>query len=154
MSEATTTELQSFARRHQLTLNTVLQAAWAFVLHRYSGSEDVVFGTTVSGRPVSPPEIQETVGIFINTLPVRIQVPFDGLLSTSLSRASGQAGGIRETRTHPADPDPGMEPSARGTPLFESVLVLLNYPITPALQQSQKDLTLKNPIGLNRQITR
>ena len=50
-SATATAALQSAARQHQLTLNTLVQAAWALLLSRYSGEEDVVFGTVVSGRP-------------------------------------------------------------------------------------------------------
>ena len=48
---ATTTALQAFARQHQVTLNTLVQAAWGLVLARYSGERNVIFGATVSGRP-------------------------------------------------------------------------------------------------------
>jgi condensation domain-containing protein len=72
-----TAELQQLARTHQVTLNTVVQGAWALLLSRYSGSEDVVFGTTVSGRPANLAGVEEMVGMFINTLPVRVQ-PADG----------------------------------------------------------------------------
>ena len=48
---AATTALQAFARQHQVTLNTLVQAAWGLVLARYSGERDVIFGATVSGRP-------------------------------------------------------------------------------------------------------
>ncbi|HZN93404.1 MAG TPA: condensation domain-containing protein, partial [Myxococcales bacterium] len=48
---AATARLELFARQHQLSLNTVLHAAWALVLSRYSGEPEVMFGTTVSGRP-------------------------------------------------------------------------------------------------------
>src|SRR6185436_1074603 len=50
---ATTERLQALARQHHVTLNTVMQAAWGILLRRYSGEPDVVFGTTVSGRPTA-----------------------------------------------------------------------------------------------------
>src|SRR5207253_9356812 len=84
LSLAATSALQAFARRHHLTLNTLLQGAWALLLNRYCGARDVVFGTAVSGRPLTMPGAQTMVGIFINTLPVRVQVPFDGSLSSWL----------------------------------------------------------------------
>src|SRR6185369_1548605 len=140
LSQATTTALQSFARRHHLTLHTVLQGAWALLLNRYSGAEDVVFGTTLSGRPVSPLEIQETVGIFINTLPVRIQVPFDGLLSAWLHELQNKQVELGKHEHTPLVQIQGWSEVPRGTQLFESVLSFLNYPITSALQQSHKNL--------------
>src|SRR6185503_18075138 len=67
-------QVQRFAREQQVTLNTVLQAAWALLLSRYSGEEDVLFGATVSGRPEELPGAQQMVGLFINSLPVRVRV--------------------------------------------------------------------------------
>jgi len=140
LSPATTTALQSFARRHHLTLHTVLQGAWALLLNRYSGADDVVFGTTVSGRPVSLPESQETVGIFINTLPVRIQVPSDGLLPAWLHELQNKQAELSKHEHTPLIQIQGWSAVPRGTPLFESVLSVLNYPITSALQHSPRDL--------------
>src|SRR5205085_5133042 len=70
----TTEALQSFARQHRLTLNTLFQGAWALLLSCYSGEEEVVFGATVSGRPLDLRGSQAMIGLFINTLPVRVRV--------------------------------------------------------------------------------
>ena len=59
-------QLRELAQAHQLTINTFAQAAWALVLRRLSGDRDVLFGVTVAGRPVDMPEMQRTVGLFIN----------------------------------------------------------------------------------------
>src|SRR5581483_5660207 len=69
--------LQSAARQAGLTLNTLVQGAWAIVLSRYSGASDVVFGSTVSGRPAELAGVESMVGMFINTVPTRIHVPHD-----------------------------------------------------------------------------
>ncbi|MYW17745.1 hypothetical protein GT039_19680, partial [Streptomyces sp. SID2955] len=66
--------LRETAQRAGLTLNTVLQGAWALLLSRYGGGSDVVFGTTVSGRPAELPGVTSMVGLFINTLPTRVRV--------------------------------------------------------------------------------
>ncbi|MEW2045162.1 amino acid adenylation domain-containing protein [Streptomyces sp. NPDC005476] len=82
--EPLTAELSRFARSRGLTVNTLVQAAWALSLARTTGRQDVVFGTTVSGRPAELPGVEETVGLFINTVPVRVRLdpaePFDALL--------------------------------------------------------------------------
>ena len=78
LSSEASAGLRSFARRHQLTLNTMAQGAWALLLSRYSGERDVVFGTVVSGnRPAELDGIETMIGLFIGTLPVRIQVTPD-----------------------------------------------------------------------------
>ena len=67
LTEASTAALASLARRNGLTLNTLVQGAWAILLSRYSGNEDVVFGATVSGRPAALDGVESMVGLFINT---------------------------------------------------------------------------------------
>ncbi|MFF3754670.1 amino acid adenylation domain-containing protein [Streptomyces sp. NPDC002018] len=60
------------ARRHGLTLNTVLNAAWGLTLGSATGRTDVVFGTTVAGRPSDVPDVANVIGMFLNTVPARI----------------------------------------------------------------------------------
>ncbi|WP_244212071.1 condensation domain-containing protein, partial [Streptomyces angustmyceticus] len=68
LDEADSARLRETAQRAGLTMNTVLQGAWGLLLSRYSNSDDVVFGTTVSGRPAALPGVEAMVGLFINTL--------------------------------------------------------------------------------------
>ncbi|GAA2640432.1 hypothetical protein GCM10010399_87530 [Dactylosporangium fulvum] len=79
-----TERLVALARDRQVTLNTVVQAAWAVLLVQLTGRTDVVFGTTVSGRPAQVPGVEDMIGFFINTLPVRVPLdpaePWTGLL--------------------------------------------------------------------------
>ena len=74
LSKETSAILQSLAREHRLTLNTLFQGAWAVLLSRYSGEKDVLFGAAVSGRSIALPGIEEMVGLIIGSLPVRVQV--------------------------------------------------------------------------------
>ena len=75
LSEELTTGLSEQARRLGLTLNTMIQAAWAVLLGRLLGRDDVVFGVTVAGRPPEIAGIERMVGLFINTLPLRVKLP-------------------------------------------------------------------------------
>lgn len=68
-----TNQLEQLARQHQVTVSTVFQAAWGVMLQSYNYRRDVVFGAVVSGRPEDIVGIEEMVGLFINTLPVRVQ---------------------------------------------------------------------------------
>ncbi|HSZ29468.1 MAG TPA: condensation domain-containing protein, partial [Pseudonocardiaceae bacterium] len=71
---AESSRLYEFAQRYGLTLNAVVQGAWALLLSRYSGQRDVCFGATMAGRPADLPGVEDITGIFINTLPVRVEV--------------------------------------------------------------------------------
>ena len=75
LSETLTGDLIGQARAQGVTLNTVLQVAWGLLLGRLTGRDDVVFGVTVAGRPPEIAGIESMVGLFINTLPLRVQLP-------------------------------------------------------------------------------
>ena len=75
LSETLTAALSRQARGQGLTLNTYIQAAWAILLGRLTGRDDVVFGITVAGRPPEIAGIESMVGLFINTLPLRLKLP-------------------------------------------------------------------------------
>ena len=77
LSAEATRVLQAFAKRHGMTVNTVVQGAWAVMLSRYAGEEDVVFGGMVSGRSVPLEGVESIVGLFVNLLPVRVRVAPD-----------------------------------------------------------------------------
>jgi len=74
LDNSETAALKEFARRHRLTLNTVVHGAWTLALSRYSGESDVVYATAVSGRPPSLTGVESMIGVFINSLPVRVRV--------------------------------------------------------------------------------
>ena len=85
ISPESTSALQSVARRLQLTLNTLVQGAWALQLSRQSGRADVVFGSAFSGRPADLPGVESIAGPFVNNLPVRVAVD-PGAASASFFR--------------------------------------------------------------------
>jgi amino acid adenylation domain-containing protein len=120
--------LASFARRHQLTLNTLVQGAWAALLHRTSGEPEVMFGATVSGRPAEVPGIESMVGLFINTLPVRTRWP-DTADAVSWLREV-QAWQLA-AQSHAYDPLAEIQRWSEvpaGQQLFDSIVVFENVP--------------------------
>ncbi|MFI1016710.1 amino acid adenylation domain-containing protein [Streptomyces sp. NPDC020965] len=72
LPEAESERLRRTARRHGLTLNTVFNAAWGLALAGATGRTDIVFGTTVAGRPSEVPDVENVIGMFLNTVPARI----------------------------------------------------------------------------------
>ena len=130
LSSKTTAGLQSLARQNRLTMNTVIQGAWALLLSRYSGVEDVVFGATVSGRPVDLTGVESMVGLFVNTLPVRIQVPPESSVMSWLKTIQEDQVELREYEYSSLIDIQGWSEVPRGLPLFESILVFENIPAT------------------------
>ncbi|MGH1392468.1 MAG: amino acid adenylation domain-containing protein [Trichormus sp.] len=125
-----TEQLQNFVRQHRLTLNTLVQGTWALLLSRYSGENDVVFGTTVSGRPPELPQVERIVGLFINTLPVRVDVDGEMQIIPWLQQLQAQQV-EREQYSYSSLVDiQGWSSVPRGTSLFESLLVFENYPVS------------------------
>ncbi len=133
LSEQATAALQDVTRRRQLTLNTLVEGAWALLLSRYSGEEDILFGTTVSGRPASLPQVESIVGLFINTLPLRVRVAPGDTLQAWLKRLQSQVIELHQYDYSPLAQVQRWSEIPRGQPLFESTFVLANYPMhTPA----------------------
>ncbi|MEO8593989.1 MAG: amino acid adenylation domain-containing protein [Candidatus Solibacter sp.] len=140
LSEETTAVLDSFIRREHLTLNTAVQAAWALLLSRYSGENDVLFGTTVSGRPAGLKGVESMAGMFLCTLPVRIRVAPSRPVAVWLRELQDGLAEIRQ-REHVSLVDlHGWSDVAPGAPLFESILVFENYPVDPALHETGQSL--------------
>jgi amino acid adenylation domain-containing protein len=127
LSVAFTAALRSFARGHQLTLNTLLQSAWALLLSRYSGDEDIVFGTTVSGRPEELAGVESMVGLFINTLPFRVLVSPDAFLLPWLKELQTRQAEMRQYQYSSLVEIQGWSEVPRGQSLFESILVFENH---------------------------
>ena len=157
LSTETTAALQSLARQHQLTLNTIVQGAWAVLLNRYSGSEDVVFGATVSGRPPELEGVESMIGLFINTLPVRVRVSPEESLLSWLKRLQEQQVETRQYEFSPLVQIQQWSDVPRGLPLFESILAFENFPSggsstnhKPSLEQSGGRVIERNnyPIAL------
>ncbi|MFF8597264.1 amino acid adenylation domain-containing protein, partial [Streptomyces sp. NPDC015220] len=121
--------LYEFARTHRLTVNAVVQGAWALLLSRYAGERDVVFGATVSGRPADLPGVDSMVGMLINTLPVRVAVDGDAPVAEWLARVQHTQVEARQYEYVPLPRIQGWSGVERGTNLFESLVAFENFPV-------------------------
>ncbi|KOP26732.1 peptide synthetase [Hapalosiphon sp. MRB220] len=142
LSATETSILQSFARQQQLTLNTLVQGAWAILLSRYSGKNDVVFGTVVHGRPPSLTGSESMVGVFINTLPLRMKINAEESLLPWLKQIQTQQHEIRQHEHCPLIEIQKWSEIQPGQPLFESILNFQNYPIDTSLKEAVDGLTI------------
>ncbi|MGH3884232.1 MAG: condensation domain-containing protein, partial [Pseudonocardiaceae bacterium] len=120
--------LQSVAKRAGLTLNTLVQGAWALLLSRYSGERDVVFGTIVSGRPAELVGVESMVGMFINTVPTRVQVDDGQDVLSWLRELQAQQSESRRFDFVSLSQLQAWSDLGAGVNLFDSVVVFQNYP--------------------------
>jgi aryl carrier-like protein len=133
LSETSTESLQAFARQNQLTLSTLLYGAWSILLSRYSGERDVVFGVTSSGRPPDLSDSEAMVGLFINTLPLRVSVPSGQLLIPWLKELQERLVELRQYEYSSLVQVQEWSDVPRGRALFESIFVFENYPVDSSL---------------------
>jgi len=130
-----TDALKSFAQSHALTPNTVVQAAWAILLSRYSGETDVVFGATRAGRHSTVPGAEAMVGLFINTVPVRTGVAPETNVLAWLGSLRQTWVDIRSHEHVPLARIQSWSPLPRGTALFDSIVVFENYLLNDLLRE-------------------
>jgi amino acid adenylation domain-containing protein len=137
---ATSNALQVLAQRNQLTLNTILQGAWAILLSRYSGQEDVLFGSVVSGRQADLRGAESMIGLFVNTLPARVRVrPGDRLLDW-LKELQVQQLEMRKYEYSSLVEVQGWSEVPRGSRLFETLFAFENWLGDVSLRDRAEDL--------------
>ncbi|NVZ54575.1 amino acid adenylation domain-containing protein [Pseudomonas sp. B6002] len=135
LDSALTARLESFARSHKVTLNTLIQAAWLVLLQRHSGQPVVAFGATVAGRPAELAGVEQQIGLFINTLPVICAVDEQCRVADWLQAVQAQNLALRE-HEHTGLYDIQRWAGQGGDALFDSILVFENYPVSKALEQA------------------
>lgn len=150
LSLANTEQLKSLARQHQLTFNTLVQGAWALLLSRYSGEQDVVFGANTSGRPVNLPGVELASGLFVNTLPVRVRLNAEDSLVPWLKKLQAEQAQARQYEYSPLGQVQRWSEIPKGVPLFNSLIAFENYPVDSALRQGNKNLEICNVSVVNR----
>ncbi|GMG77393.1 non-ribosomal peptide synthetase [Bacillus safensis] len=91
MSKEETAALSELALQQNATLSSALQSVWSILLSRYQRSNDVLFGTVVSGRPADLAGVDSMVGLFINVIPRRIQLTDHMTFRTLLSETQQQS---------------------------------------------------------------
>ncbi|MEO0537093.1 MAG: amino acid adenylation domain-containing protein [Cyanobacteria bacterium P01_A01_bin.123] len=120
--------LQALARSQRLTLNTLIQGAWALLLSHYSSHDQVTYGAVMSGRPAALKGVETMVGLFINTLPVRVSIQPEQLLIPWLQARQQQLLELRQYEATPLSDIQRWSDVPAGSPLFESIVVFENYP--------------------------
>jgi amino acid adenylation domain-containing protein/non-ribosomal peptide synthase protein (TIGR01720 family) len=144
LSAETTAALRTRAREHRLTLNTFIQGAWALMLGRYSGETDVIFGTVVSGRPVELASGEPIVGLFINTLPMRVRIEREQTVLEWLQQLQSQQVELGQYEHSSLVQVQAASDVPRGKSLFECVLNFGNAPVDASLRKQRQGLGISD----------
>ncbi|MGB7201846.1 MAG: MupA/Atu3671 family FMN-dependent luciferase-like monooxygenase [Pyrinomonadaceae bacterium] len=123
LSASVTSRLSELALANELTLNTVVQCAWAILLSLYSSEEDVVFGTTRACRHSDLEGLESMLGLFINTIPMRVRVDRSHSVMDLLRTIRRQHLALREFENTPLVKIQEWSGVGSGSPLFESIIV-------------------------------
>ncbi|WP_081238911.1 non-ribosomal peptide synthetase, partial [Streptomyces viridosporus] len=126
LSEELTAAVAALARRHDLTVNTVVQTAWGVLLGRLTGRDDVVFGSTVSGRPPEMAGMENMVGLFINTLPVRVRLDAGQPVADLLRRLQDEQSELMDHQHYGLS---DIQSLLGGGELFDTITAFESYPI-------------------------
>jgi amino acid adenylation domain-containing protein/non-ribosomal peptide synthase protein (TIGR01720 family) len=144
LPSSTTAALTQQARQRQLTLSTLMQAAWALLLSHTTQQPDVVFGMTVAGRPAEVLGVERMIGLFINTLPVRVRTPQTMAALAWLQQLQAQQVELRQYEYSPLVQVQRWSDLPPGQPLFETIVVFDNYPDDPSAQERQPSLVVRD----------
>ncbi|MEV5470214.1 amino acid adenylation domain-containing protein [Streptomyces griseoincarnatus] len=109
-----------------VTVNTLVQGAWALLLGQLTGRQDLVFGATVSGRPAAVPGVESMVGMFINTLPVRVRYAPGDTLAEVVTRLQGRQAELLEHHHYGLTE---IQQAAGLQSLFDTLVVFESYPV-------------------------
>ena len=141
LSTEETQEVHSFLREYAFTLNSLLIGVLGILFGRHTSSRDVTFGTTVAGRPPQLQDSTSMVGLFINTLPVRLRIPTGTLVSSWLEQVQREQNetvpyehvSLRDLQTWVNN----------GQPLFDCLFVLESYPLSSETVDSESQVRLE-----------
>ncbi|SDH29118.1 non-ribosomal peptide synthetase [Chitinophaga filiformis] len=131
--EQLTKTLHTIAAGKGVTQNVLLQSVWGLLLGLYNNREDVVFGAVVSGRPEVIPGIESMVGLFVNTIPVRVRFEDDQTFSDLLYQMQVQQ--VANAPYHYCQLADIQRVSDAGTQLLDHIMVFENYPLAEKVDE-------------------
>ncbi|WP_413767371.1 amino acid adenylation domain-containing protein [Rhodococcus pyridinivorans] len=138
LDPADTRRLEGFVRDHGLTVGTVVQVAWGIVLAKLTSQRDVVFGSTVSGRPAEVDGVEEMIGLFVNTVPVRVRLDPYETLTTLVERIRAEQTELLDRHHLGLTEIQQVAGPATG---FDTLTVFESYPVDRAALSDAVDIT-------------
>ncbi|WP_434954333.1 amino acid adenylation domain-containing protein, partial [Paenibacillus polymyxa] len=141
-----TGRMEMVAKQYHVTTNTLLQTAWSLLLQKYNGSNDAVFGGVVSGRPADISGIENMVGLFINTIPVRIRSKAEDTFADLIRANQQQALASQDYETYPLYEIQAL--TEQKQELIQHIIVFENYPVEEQVEQlgegAESDFVISN----------
>ncbi|MEO7585214.1 MAG: amino acid adenylation domain-containing protein, partial [Ferruginibacter sp.] len=143
-----TGSIERYAQQNHITVNTLVQGVWSLLLHNYTGSSDIVYGVTVSGRPDDLPGVEQRVGMYINTLPLHSNLAgkegivewLEGLQDEQVSSRQYQYTPLQDIQAW----------TGISGDLFDSLMIVENYPVSKMIATGKWNLEVSN-ININEQ---
>lgn len=138
-----TAVIVEFCREEKITVAVLLNTAWGILLQRYNNTDDVVFGITKSGRTASINGIDNIVGLFINTIPIRISVKDGESIKELLKRVDREIKDIENYDSIPLAEIQAESKLGNSEGLFDTLLAIENYPLDKTLRNMDGILTFE-----------
>ena len=138
----TSTKIQKFVHQNRLTVNTLVQAVWAYLLHKYTGNSNIAYGVIVSGRPEDLPGVEQRVGLYINTLILHSVLRHEQNILDWLQLLQNEQVNSRQWQHTPLQL--ARQWSGVQGDLFDTLLIFENYPINEAIANEQSALRVEN----------
>ncbi|XOS93335.1 condensation domain-containing protein [Brevibacillus laterosporus] len=133
LSEQLTQRMNQIAKQQNVTVNTFMQTAWGILLQKYNDNQDVVFGSVVSGRPTEVPGIESIIGLFINTIPVRVRCEAEATAAEVMEMLQEQALASRAYDTYPLYEIQAQTEQKQS--LITHIMVFENFPVQQQMEQ-------------------
>ncbi|MCB0746656.1 MAG: amino acid adenylation domain-containing protein, partial [Ignavibacteriae bacterium] len=150
LPEALSKNIFEINKTEKITINTLIQAAWSLLLAYYTSSDDVVFGATLSGRNADVPGIEKMVGLFINTLPVRVKIDKNRMILDWLNEFQIAQSELQNYEHTPLFKIQKWSDIPGRDSLFNTILVLENYPVGEALSESESSLKISDVSSIEK----
>ncbi|MEK3902760.1 amino acid adenylation domain-containing protein [Paenibacillus sp. FSL R7-0179] len=138
LSESDTSKLKATADQYMVTMSNLFLAAWGLVLGRYNQTDDVVVGNVVSGRPSEIPDVERMVGLFINTVPVRVKLSEKDTFADLMGKVQHDSLNSQNHNYCSLVDIQGL--SSLKHNLFDHIVVFENYPLENVIDSTDTDL--------------
>ncbi len=143
VDENLTEKLVEISKKYKVTINTIVQAVWGILLQRYNNTDDVVFGAVVSGRDAEVEGIESMVGLFINTIPLRVKCHPNMTFSQLIEELQRET--LMGMKYHYCDLSQIQSKTKLKNNLINNLLIFENYYIeNSTVSQKKVDFEIKN----------